>query len=166
MTAIRDMILAFFIGALLAGVTGWRLTKNYVDAEWQVKIDKQKSEASAKLQDATEKVLVAERKASALAKELGVRDEIKRHELDAIGRENRRLVAELGGLRDPGRRPSCGGPAKADAEPATAVGEPADSGNLSDAASEFLLELTRDADEVARYADTCHQWVKGLKHVD
>lgn len=166
MTAIRDMILAFVLGALLATAGTWRLTRNYVDGQWRAEVSKQKSEAAKQLQEAADKVLTAERKASALSTEIGVKDEIQRRELDAIGRENRRLVTELGGLRDPGRRPSCGGPATPTAVATAPAGATADPANLSDEASEFLLELTRDADEVARYAATCHQWIKGLKDVD
>ncbi len=162
MLDLKNLLIALAMGLLVGVLGGWYFTAKYKDATWMASIDKQKSEAATKLQAAIERALAAERKNN----ELGIRLE-KQHveaaqKLDATLADNRRLARELGGLRDPGRRPSCGNTVSSTS---TTSNQP-DSGStgteLSVEASEFLLEFARSADAVAQYAKTCYDWTQQL----
>jgi hypothetical protein len=159
---LKSTILVAVVG-LCAGTLGsWYLTAKYKDASWTVSIEKQKVEAAGQLQAATERAISAERRQNELANQLEVKHVESEKELDKALSTNRRLARELGGLRDPGRRPSCGGTVPTD--PTTSVQpETGPTGTeLSAEASEFLLEFARDADRAAQYASTCSAWIKQL----
>lgn len=95
--------------------------------------------------------------------QLNVTVETLHHEtqqqIDAVYRHNHELVAQLGGMRDPGKRerplPKSNGACQCQC--------PACDSGLSGEASQFLLELARDADRVAAYANSCHQWALGVE---
>ena len=87
--------------------------------------------------------------------------EANRTRLAALRADNRRLSAELGGLRDPFAAPAC--PVSTAPDGTVDPADPAAVGRLSAEASEFLLGFAYDADRAAEYASTCHQWVKQLK---
>ncbi len=141
---------------------GWWVTSDYYQARFDAAMGRIRAEASHQLQEATERAVVAERKNNELAKGLEVKHVQTRQQLDQVLADNRRLVRELGGLRDPGARAdSCG------TVPTTSPGtgltvRPAATGRLSDQAAEFLLEFARDADRAAEYAATCHAWVEAI----
>jgi hypothetical protein len=78
---------------------------------------------------------------------------------------NRRLLAERRGLYD--ARGSGGGACRGDimSTNSDAARDDSDSPTgcqLSGAASEDLLELARDADRAAIYAQACHQWAVNI----
>ena len=146
----------------IGSLASWYLTAEYKDSKWEAAIGKQKVEAADKLQAATQRAIEAERRQNELADQLEVKHVESERELDKVLADNRRLARELGGLRDPGRRPSCG-----DAVPSgsTNPGQSADGTTgteLSAEASEFLLEFARDADRSAQYAKTCYDWTQQL----
>lgn len=162
MLNLKNLLIALAIGVLIGSLGAWYFTAKYKDATWTASIDKQKSEAATQLQAATERALAAERKNTALSDKLEKQHVESTQKLDGVLADNRRLARELGGLRDPGRRPSCGG---AVPETSTATGQPeggATGAELSAEASEFLLEFARDADRAAQYAQTCHTWIQQL----
>ena len=149
-------------GLAIGSISAWYLTAEYKDAKWGEAVADQKVEAAAKLQAATQRAIEAERRHNELADQLEVKHVENQQALDRVLADNRRLARELGGLRDPGRRPSCG--SSAPSGPAT-TGQPEDGttgAELSAEASEFLLEFARDADRAAQYAKTCYDWVKRL----
>jgi hypothetical protein len=159
---IKNLLIALAIGLAVGLLGGWHFTAKYKDATWTASIDKQKSEAATKLQEATERALATERKNTELGNQLEKQHVESTQNLDRVLADNRRLTRELGGLRDPGRRQSCGGSVPAPGDP---TGQPAPSatgGELSAEASEFLLEFARDADRAAQYAKTCYDWTQQL----
>lgn len=157
---VRTTLLALAVGLAAGGLGSWYLTAEYKDSKWEAAVGRQKVEATDLLRAATDRAVKAERQHNELATELEVEHDKNQLALDRALNDNRRLARELGGLRDPGRRPSCGGPVPTTAgdaaEPATA----ATGAELSAEASEFLLEFARDADRAAEYAGTCHEWAR------
>ena len=150
-----SLVMLFALGAATGCTLGHLLTKSY----FEQLIDKQKIQAANQLAAETEKVLVAERKQKELSDALEKQYDSTKTQIQTEQATNRRLASELSGLRDKGRRAS-----RCPAVPATgsttvnAVTE-TDGAYLSDEASEFLLGFAYDADQVAAYAQTCHEWV-------
>lgn len=162
MSDLKNLLITLAIGLVVGVLGGWYFTAEYKDATWTASIDKQKSEAATKLQAATERALAAERKNNALSNQLEKQHVEATQKLDVVLADNRRLTRELGGLRDPGRRPSCGSSMPSDS---TTTGQPEGGtagAELSAEASEFLLEFARDADRAAQYAQTCRAWIQQL----
>lgn len=155
----RAAALAIAILVVLSAVAGasWYFTAEYKDATWTAAIEKQKVEAAAQLQIATEDVLKKERAATQRNINLEIENGKANVKINTILSNNRKLARELGGLRDPGRRPSCINAMPAD-NPAGVSADPAAEGRLSDQASEFLLGFAAEADRAAEYALTCHVW--------
>lgn len=155
----RAAALAIAILVVLGAVAGgsWYLTAEYKDAKWTAAIEKQKVEAAAQLQAATEGVLKKERAATQRNTNLEIDNAKANAKVNIALSTNRKLAAELGGLRDPGRRASCRDAVPADS-PAGVSADPAAEGRLSAEASEFLLGFAADADRAAEYALTCHIW--------
>lgn len=155
---LKVVAVALAIGSLAS----WYLTAEYKDNKWLAATAKQKVEAAERLQAATERANLAERRQNELANQLEVKHVESERELDKALADNRRLARELGGLRDPGRRPSCGGSVPADSTAASQSEGGATGTELSAEASEFLLEFARDADRAAQYAKTCYDWTRQL----
>ena len=163
MIEIRTTAIAAGVALLVGATSAWWLTAEYKDNKWLAKVEAQKVEAASQLQAATEKVIETERKHNAIATQLEIQNANKQNQLDKVQSDNRRLAAQLGGLRDPGRRQSC--PSTIGATGATSqqpASEAADS-RLSAEATEFLLEFARDADRAAQYANSCYEWIQQIK---
>ena len=159
---LRTAIIALAIGLGAGAIGSWYLTAEYKDASWTASIEKQKVKAAEELQAATDRAISAERRQNELATQLEVKHVESERELDKALSTNRRLARELGGLRDPGRRPSCSGSVPTDSTTASQPESGAAGAELSTEASEFLLEFARDADRAAQYASTCSAWIKQL----
>lgn len=163
MTDIRTTVLIAALAAVWGAAGSWWLTAEYKDNKWKAKVEAQKVEAARQLQEATQKVIEIERKNNVIATQLEINNAEQQTKLDRALSDNRRLAAQLGGLRDPGRRESCTSAlpatARASQQPASAASE----GRLSAEASEFLLEFARDADRAAQYANSCYDWIKQVK---
>lgn len=157
-TTLLMAALSFGIGAL----GSWYLTAKYKDASWTASIEKQKVEAANQLQAATDRAISAERRQNELAVQLEVNHVESERELDKALADNRRLARELGGLRDPGRRPSCGNTVSTNSTTTSQLEGGTTGTELSTEASEFLLEFARDADRAAQYAATCRAWIKQI----
>jgi hypothetical protein len=162
MLDLKNLLIALAVGLLVGVLGGWYLTAEYKDATWTASIEKQKVEAAEQLQAATERATSAERRQNELANQLEVKHVESEKELDKILSTNRRLTRELGGLRDPGRRPSCGGTVPTDSTTASQPAGGPTGAELSTEASEFLLEFARSADAAAQYAKTCYDWTQQL----
>lgn len=157
---IKAASIALAIGTLSGAISAWYLTAEYKDNRWQAQIAKQKTEASGALTKAIERVIDAERRSNEIATQIGRIHAESEREIDKALADNRRLVRELGGLRDPGRRQSCPDPVSAGATATGNSAQQATGSELSGEASEFLLEFAADADRAAHYAITCHNWVR------
>jgi hypothetical protein len=163
MFSLRTTLLLAALAAVWSAAGSWWLTAEYKDNKWMAKVEAQKVEAARQLQVATEKVIETERKHNAIATQLEIQNAEKQSTLDKALSDNRRLAAQLGGLRDPGRRTSC---AAATSTTGAATEQPpaqASDGRLSAEATEFLLEFAREADRAAQYANTCYDWIKQVK---
>ena len=162
LTNLKVTAIALAVGLGAGAFGSWYLTAEYKDSVWGKAVADQKVEAAAQLQAATQRVIEVERRHNALADQLEVKHAENQQILDRVLADNRRLARELGGLRDPGRRPSCGGTVPSDT---TTTGQPeggATGAELSAEASEFLLEFAREADRAAQYAKTCYDWAQQL----
>lgn len=159
---LRTTLIALAIGLLLGGFTAWHFTAKYKDATWEASIAKQKEAAATELQAATDRAIKAERAQNELSTKLEVSHVEAGKKLDAVLIDNRKLSAQLGGLRDPGRRTSCPSTVPASSATTGRAQDTTTDSRLSNEASDFLLEFARDADRAAEYAQTCHGWVEGL----
>jgi hypothetical protein len=162
MLDLKNLLIALAVGLLVGVLGGWYFTAEYKDATWTASIDKQKSEAETQLQAATERALAAERKNNELGNQLEKQHVEATQKLDVTLADNRRLARELGGLRDPGRRPSCSGTVPSASTTSSQPDSGATGTELSTEASEFLLEFARSADAAAQYAKTCYDWTQQL----
>jgi hypothetical protein len=159
---VKNAIIALTVGLLVGALGAWTLTGHLKDLEWQHAIDRQKSEAATELKTLIDKVTIKDKEVLTLKDQLEKNDVRAQQTISSTLANNRRLAAQLGGLRDPGRRAGCPGPMPA--SPATASSDStAPSGSqLSEEASQFLLEFAADADRAAQYARTCHDWAVTL----
>ena len=159
------------IFALLLALSGWLLYKQtQASGELKAQIE-QRANAERALREANDRAIKIEREHKALADKLELSHAERDAEKDRMLADNRRLARELGGLRDPGKRPACRAAVPATAGPTVAAADdPADgglsgesAGLLSPESSEFILELARGCDAAADYARTAHDWASGLR---
>jgi hypothetical protein len=144
----------FFIGALWS----WWLTAEYKDNKWVATLAESNQQAADQLQEATERVLKAEREQRLMLRKLEVTHVENQQLLDQVLDDNRKLARQLDGLYDPGTTTYSGSPLSSIGGPGESISQTA-SRRLSAEASDFLLKYFREADRVAEYADTCHKWV-------
>lgn len=156
---LKTTLIALAVGLCVGALGSWYLTAEYKGAKWGKAVEQKKKEAAETLQAETEKVLAAERKNTELNNQLEKTHAEQSRKIESALADNRRLARELGGLRDPGRRPSCGG-TQAGVGAAPDPAGAATGGELSAEASEFLLEFAAEADRAAEYAQTCHSWAQ------
>ena len=163
MGSMPTIILALVAALALGAGSAWKLTADAKDDHYAAIMESQRANAEVALRTAQGKALDIERKHNELARDLEVAHEDSRTEKDRILADNRRLARELGGLRDPGKRPACRAAVPATAGPTVAAADDPADGRLSDEASGFLLDFARECDRAADYAGTAHRWVRGLK---
>lgn len=153
------MALALAFGLIAGAWPAWYWTATYKDASWKASVEQQEIVAARQLQEATEHARAVERAQALVISEL----ETKHHEAETtvttMRRANLDLATQLGGLRDPGRRPRGQCPVPGAPAGASLVVESPASPALSAEATEFLLGFAADADEAAVYAGTCYEWV-------
>ncbi len=140
--------------ALLGAVIAWDVQ----DMRWTAATEQLKAEASAKLATATQAARSAERRNTLITEQLERTHAEATQKVQTTLADNRRLVRELGGMRDPGRRVSSADPAPG---PATASGCPPTQTpdcRFSATLEDFLLSEAARADEAASYAGTCHEY--------
>jgi uncharacterized protein YgfB (UPF0149 family) len=140
----------------------WRVTADYKDNKWSAVVAEQSIAASKALLAATTRTSEIERTYSAIATDLEAKAIETSRLLNKELATNRTLARKLRGLRDPFAKSTCRGSVPGTSHPTGPTGDSSAEGRLSDEASEFLLNFARDADTAAQYANTCHQWVKGI----
>ena len=160
LASLKTTLIALAVGLCVGALGSWYLTAEYKDAKWGKAVEQQKKEAAETLQAETEKVLAAERKNTELNNQLEKTHAEQSRKISIALADNRRLARELGGLRDPGRRASCGG-SQAGVELASDPAVSSAGSELSAEASDFLLEFAADADRASEYAQTCYSWAQG-----
>lgn len=152
-------LLADFAIALLVFSLGAAAAYRYEENKWHAAIAAQQIEAAAALLQATDAVLIHERRAAELKDKLETDNANAQRKISKTLDDNRRLVA-ANGLRDPGAASECAMPANASAASSGKTG--ASGARLSEQASEFLLSLTADADRVVAQLDACRAWAAAL----
>ena len=169
--SIPPTLIAIVVALVVGAGAAWKLTADAKDDHYTAIIETQRANAEEALRLAQTKAIDLERKHNELAAQLEVSHVERSKEKDKLLADNRRLARELGGLRDPGKRPACNTlvpttPAATGtaADNATDGGLPTEiEGLLSPEASEFLLDFARECDRAADYAKTAHDWAVGLK---
>lgn len=150
-TVMAIPLIAVF-GFSLGAFASWRVTTNYKDAHYTAIMESQRATAENSLRVAHEQARAAETKVRGLMATQEKEHAQRQKTHDALLAENTRLAGELGGLRDPGRRPACRTPVPSPGgAPVTPVDDPAD-GRLSTEATAFLLNFARECDRAAEYA--------------
>jgi len=146
--------------SLVAGT--WYLTAEYKDSKHTAILAEIQKSAMEALVEAQKSAIEKEREYNRIAQEIEVQNEKYRKELARVEDELRGYVNELGGLYD--RYATCsstdvpantGTTAKPASTPAGA--------KLSKQLEGLLLSESKRADEAARYAQTCYQWVLRLR---
>ncbi len=143
---------------------GQNLIARYERKNWELAAARQARDAAALLAKSEIEIRAREQDIASL------KDKIKKDHLNAEGkivaahRDNARLLAALGGLRErerPGRRGAdeVSGNSIASAD---AAGSAPGAGRLSAEISRALLDLAALADRTAAYAAACHAWATSL----
>lgn len=140
------------IASFLAGwhINGWRLNADIesLHATWNQAYSNQ-----------VQLTLNTERDLTKLNQHLETSHASANQKIHQLYVDNRRLAQQLGGLRDPA---SANWRTLPKTDTTCQCAGAAREGRLSDQATQFLLELARDADSAAEYANTCHQWAVGV----
>lgn len=145
----------FFAGLLIGSSVSWYLTGTYKDASWEASINAVNIEAEKALRKSVEAAHAVEMNQLKVINDLEVAHAKDVEELARIGDANRALFARLGGMRDPGRRPSCPSPVPEEASAAGVLRGDSSTANLSAETEEFLHTFAADADRAALYAQKC-----------
>ncbi len=82
---------------------------------------------------------------------------------DMLLAENRHLVADLGGMRDPGARDVCSNGVSEDTAAADGSHGTIAGARFSNSASQFLLDFAHSADTVKRQLKSCQAWILELE---
>lgn len=135
-------------------------TAKYKDNYYKSIINQEKAEAALELAEANQKTLEIERRYQEISQSLELEHVENKKHLGQIYADNKRLARELGGLRDPGKSENCASQLPATTTATGNAPEKFESARLSEAATEFLLALTRDADETASELKLCRDWIK------
>jgi hypothetical protein len=138
------------IFALIGALTGHFFTSLYYKNEIS-KIDLMQAHVQNTALELASKI---EQVGNQVALELEVKNVQTKQKLDKTMSDNRRLVSELGGLRDPytTNKYDCKMP-----ESTSDSKDETDGNKLSNELTEFLLAESRRADEAANYAMTCYE---------
>lgn len=158
-----QMVAGAGIGGLLAGAISAALLMGwYKDAVWQSAVDQSKVEAANILMAETDNAIKQEREALARVRELEAQHAQEEKTIHDIERRNRALAAQLGGLRDPGRRASGEGAMSGTAASSEGDGHAATTGLLSGEATAVLLAASVEVDRLAAWARTCYEWKEAV----
>ena len=150
------------VGVALIGVAfgSWWFTAEYKNAVWQSKFDTYKRKLAELHAKNLNEVLQKEREAQERADEIEVKYHDATTEIRTIRNDNARLARELGGLRDPGKRPvATSGMGNSQGTTPGDTANAAAESRLSREATRFLLDFAEDADRAAAYANACYEWV-------
>ena len=151
--SIRTILLPVSIALLLCSAV-WK----YQEHKYEAIIQAHRAEASQKLQDETMKLLEKERLIQSRIFDLENKYHESQQELSTLDSKYRQLVRDAGGLRDKGSG-DCGD--RSNAKGASTSGNNDSSSRvLSAEATEFLLRLTAEADQLREQVLLCQEWAK------
>ncbi|MEA4837876.1 MAG: hypothetical protein VB101_06295 [Rhodospirillaceae bacterium] len=165
MDSIR-LILVAVIAALLAALGGFFYGRHVEALDWELAVQRQKTEAAAVLAEAERRVADEQARRAALSLDIEVNHAKRQAAIDAAYAENRRLSDRIVGLLDAGTGPGGGGALSGN--PGAATGNPGlcpAYRELSGAMAGLLgagAELARNADREAAAATACREWAVGM----
>ena len=151
MLSLRSLLIGCLASLLIGALASGMLTHRYVKAEWTADVMTIKARQAEALNAAQEETIQAERVGRDKARASEIAHEEQQQAIDKALADNRRLVRELGGLRDPGQRSNRSGVSETGEACACSAG----SDGLSEAATDFLLEFAADADRVEAQYEQC-----------
>lgn len=134
-------------------------TAKYKDNYYNNIINHEKAEGAFQLAEANQKTLEIERRYQEISQSLELEHVENKKHLDQVYADNKRLARELGGLRDPGKSENCAGNLPSTSESPSISVKEFESARLSEAATEFLLTLVREADQTASERNLCQDWI-------
>ncbi len=150
---LRTILLPISIALLLCSAV-WK----YQEHKYEAIIQAHRAEANQKLQDETMKLLEKERLIQSHIFDLENKYHESQQELSTLDAKYRQLVRDAGGLRDKGSG-DCGD--RSNAKSTSASGNNDSSSRvLSEEATEFLLRLTAEADQLREQVLLCQEWAK------
>lgn len=162
MENLKNKSIGFFIGLIIGAIFAFLTTAEYKDKAFENERLNSLNNANMAILSNFSKIREKEKKNEQIIKELEKNNNDQLSKINNAYTINRRLVNELGGMRDSGktntdgslREPNC-----------SSIGSSiqATSCKLSREATEFLLGYSREADEVAQYANACYEWVTVLE---
>jgi hypothetical protein len=158
--------LAAMCGCFASGAAyGHRAEKK----EWVLAIAEQKITAANALAQSEAARVEMERVFYEFKSKVELEHAAREGRIDTAYGANRKLLAHLGGLYD--AKGTVGGACRRDKVSADAESSYVNSGTaagcgLSAETSEALLDLARDADRAASYAQACHQWALSIGRID
>lgn len=159
---VRQLVVTTLTGLIIGSVVGtffsWYVTASYKDAKYGRIIAENTVKANYAMIARMNAVREAERQTEVVRQAIERKNNEQGKQLEQTLADNRRLARQLGGLRDPGFRSNSCTMSKGTPSASSVTGSAAGS-QLSDEATQFLLEFAADADRVASYAKTCHEWV-------
>lgn len=153
MTSLRFYLT--IIGIIAAFLTGWNVNGWRLNSE----IESLHATWNQAYRNQAQLTLNAERDITKLNQTLETNHANASQKINQLYADNRRLAQQLGGLRDPA---SAHWRTLSKTNTSCQCANTTTDGRLSDQATQFLLELARDADSAAEYAATCHQWAIGV----
>jgi hypothetical protein len=143
-------------------VSAWYVTSDYKEAKYQAVLSNMRESAAMALFEAQKNAVEVERENNRLAQRLEVQNEQYRQELAKLEDELRGYVDELGGMYD--RYATCSSTSLPTDTGTTPQPAPPPTGaRLSKELERLLLSESKRADEAARYANTCYQWIRELR---
>lgn len=157
---IQGKLLALLLGLAIGALPTWYLTSKYKNSVMTAALVAQENEAAAALQTATEVAILKERANAKKAQQLDIEHAATLRKLSQAARDNRRLIADAGGLHDPAGVPGGGCPATPTPAPAGGAPQPPTGCKLSARVTEDLQRLAERADEAATWAGTCYRWIQ------
>lgn len=159
---LKTTALTVGISFALGAASAWWITSDYKEAKYQSVLAQMQKSAMEALVKAQESALQSERENNRLAQRLEVQNEQYRQELAKLEDELRGYVDELGGMYD--RYATCSSPSlPTDTGTTPQPASPPTGARLSKELERLLLSESKRADEAARYANTCYQWIQELR---
>ena len=166
------VILGVFLAIVGAGVAGY--TKGHSDGvhtttiAYERSLEKQRAEAQDLLLKSKDALLAKERELNDFKDKVEKENAEKNAYVNGLRLANGRLVAAAGGLFDRNGRPSGQGGNNGVPGASGAAGGPAGPApgcRISDEITRDLLDLARDADLAAVYAQTGHDYAVGIQRL-
>lgn len=150
------------ISVVVASFSTWLLTYRYVSAVYETKIAILEREALSQLVLVQDRIIQIERQQVVIATEVESENNKLRKELETVENSLAESVNVAGGLYDPNT-------SNRDTDPKSSISTsqsscPPTTTKLSRDLEKLLLSEAKRADEAARYAQICYQWIERIKN--